>query len=160
LRQLSDATGETAAFFIRDGDSRVCLHRVEPSRPVRATASEGDRFPLDRGAAGKVLLAFGDPSAIPFEDVRRTLYAVSLGERNPETAAIACPVFGIMGTLSGSLSVSGPRERMTPAVFDRFRPQILAAGGELTAALGGDPSRHRARMLAGHRSGRRRSVTR
>jgi DNA-binding IclR family transcriptional regulator len=88
------------------------------------------------------------------------LHAISLGERNPETAAIACPVFGVMGTLSGALSVSGPRERMTPAAFDRIRPQILAAAGELTAALGGDPSQHQARLLAGTKPARRTSVTR
>jgi DNA-binding IclR family transcriptional regulator len=149
LRRLSDITGETAAFFIRDAESRVCLHRVEPSRPVRAAASEGDRFPLDRGAAGKVLLAFDEPPVIKFAEIRKTLYAVSMGERNPETAAIASPVFGVMGALSGALSVSGPRERMTAAAFDRIHPQILEAAAELTTALGGNPSQHRACLHAG-----------
>lgn len=146
LRRLSDATGETSAFFIRDGDDRVCLHRVEPMRVVRATASEGDRWSLDRGASGKILLAFAEPSAKRFADVRQAMHAVSLGERNPEIAAIACPVFGVMGTLSGALSVSGPRERMTPAAFDRIRPQILSVAVELTETLGGDSSELRARL--------------
>jgi DNA-binding IclR family transcriptional regulator len=149
LRRLSDATGETAAFFIRDGDSRICLHRVEPTRPVRAAASEGDRWPLDRGAAGKVLLAFGDPPASQYAAFRRSLWAVSLGERNPETAAIACPVLGAMGVLVGALSISGPRERMTPAAFERMRPQILASAAELTGALGGDPGQCEALRRAG-----------
>lgn len=151
LRRLSEATGETAAFFIRDAESRVCLHRVEPSRPVRATASEGDRFPLDRGAAGKVLLAFADPPAAKFVEIRGTLHAVSLGERNPETAAIASPVFGVMGGLAGALSISGPRERMTTATFERIRSQILEAAADLTAALGGDPSQHRACLRVGRK---------
>jgi len=146
LRRLSAATGETAAFYLRDGDTRVCLHRVEPSRAVRVAASEGDRFSLDRGASGKVLLAFAEPPAARFVEIRQTMHAVSIGERNPETAAIACPVFGAMNVLSGALNVSGPRERMTAAVRKRLRPQILAAAAELTETLGGDPSQLRARL--------------
>lgn len=160
LRRLSETTGETAAFFIRDGDSRICLHRMEPSRPVRAAASEGDRWPLDRGAAGKVLLAFGGGPAARFAEIHRSLSAVSIGERNPETAAIACPVFGEAGGLAGSLSVSGPRERMTAGAFERFRPLVLEAAAELTAALGGDPSGHRARLRAAGRPARRGSTRR
>ncbi|MFA5028599.1 MAG: IclR family transcriptional regulator [Candidatus Methylomirabilota bacterium] len=148
LRRLSESTGETAAFFIRDGDCRICLHRVEPSRPVRASASEGDRMPLDRGAAGKVLLAYGDPPAARFAGVREAAHAVSFGERDPETAAIACPVFGPMSVLSGSMSVSAPRQRMTADALRRFTPQILSAAADLTAALGGDPSLLRAPLPA------------
>jgi DNA-binding IclR family transcriptional regulator len=146
LRRLSEVTGETAAFYIRDGDSRICLHRVEPARTVRATASVGARFPLDRGASGKVLLAFENSPAGRFAEIRRAMWAVSLGERNPETAAIACPVFGVMGAMCGSLSISGPRERMTAAAFDRIRPQILSVAAELTDTLGGDSARLRARL--------------
>lgn len=144
LRRLSEATGETAAFYIRDGDSRICLHRVEPSRTVRATAIEGERMRLDRGAGGKVFLAFDDPPAARFVKIRQALCAVSFGERNPELGSIACPVFGVMGVLSGALNVSGPRERMTPAALDRIKPQIFEVAAELTGILGGDPSRYRA----------------
>ncbi len=146
LRRLSEAVGETAAFYIRDADTRVCLHRVEPLRAVRATASEGDRFPLDRGASGKILLAFDTARPARFAEIREAFHAISLGERNPETAAIACPVYDATGGLVGALSVSGPRERMTAAVFDRIRPKILAVAAEITAALGGDASRYRASL--------------
>ncbi len=151
LRRLSEATGETAAFYIRDGDSRICLHRVEPARTVRAAAFEGDRFSLDRGASGKVLLAFSTPAESKFAAVRRTMYAVSIGERNPETAAIACPVFGVMDVLCGALNISGPRERMSAAALDRIRPQLLEMAAEITAALGGDTDRYRASLRGANR---------
>jgi DNA-binding IclR family transcriptional regulator len=154
LRRLSEVTGETAAFYIRDGDSRICLHRVEPARTVRATASVGARFPLDRGASGKVLLAFENSPAARFAEIRRAMWAVSLGERNPETAAIACPVFGVMGALCGSLSIAGPRERMTATAFSRIRPQLLAAAADLTDTLGGDSSQLRAQLRGAQRTPR------
>lgn len=107
LKLLSDATNETASFYIREGDSRICLYRSEPVRAIRHSIREGASMPLDRGASGKVLLAFsgrpdeGDPA------IREQGFAVSLGERDPEVAAIAVPVRAGSGRLLGALAVSG-----------------------------------------------------
>lgn len=60
LDALGAETGETTAFYVREGDQRVCLFRVHPRRAVRTYLREGDRYPLDVGAAGRVLLAFFD----------------------------------------------------------------------------------------------------
>ena len=62
LSRLSAETGETAAFYVREGDQRVCLFRIQAQRSVRTHLREGDRFPLDVGAAGRVLEQF---DAIP-----------------------------------------------------------------------------------------------
>src|SRR5215203_3983197 len=35
LRQISDELGESASFYVRDGDVRICLHRPEAHRAVR-----------------------------------------------------------------------------------------------------------------------------
>ena len=59
LRRLVEATPETASFYVREGDERICLYRLNSPQPIRHHLDEGVRLPLDRGAAGRMLLAFG-----------------------------------------------------------------------------------------------------
>lgn len=106
LRDLVAETGETAAFYVRAGDKRLCLYRLNSPRPVRHHLDEGALLPIDRGASGKVLLAF-DASPTPgFEETRRRGYYHSMGERDPDVGAIAVPVFDRGGRLRGALSIS------------------------------------------------------
>lgn len=135
LRRMVAETQETASFFIRDGDERVCLHRLNSPRAVRHHLDEGVRLPLDRGAAGRVLLAFGDPGDPRGGDIRRTGYAVTRGERDPELAAIAAPVFDPSGQLRGALSLSTLCSRLDAAKEASTRAILLAAATELSAAL-------------------------
>ena len=60
LRDLVRQSGETAAFFVRDGDMRICLHRIESNSALRLHLKEGERHPLLPGGTGKVLLAFSN----------------------------------------------------------------------------------------------------
>ena len=86
LQQLSRDLGETASLYVRHGDQRLVLFRVEPTRAVRVSISIGEEFPINKGASGKVLLAFTDTQDPRWEEVRERLWAVSHGERDPETA--------------------------------------------------------------------------
>ena len=58
LKALCEETNETASFYIREGDNRICLYRVEPSRSIRHSIVEGASMPLKKGASGKILSAF------------------------------------------------------------------------------------------------------
>ncbi|MBM3470490.1 MAG: IclR family transcriptional regulator [Armatimonadetes bacterium] len=138
LRRLAKYSGESASFYIRHGAVRVCLHRVDSPAPIRDHVREGDHLPLDRGAAGRVLLAFGGARGSLFAAVRRDLVAASFGERNPETAAVACPVFGVEQELVGVLSLSGPLYRFRPEAVRRMSSALMREAADLTAALGGD----------------------
>ena len=145
LRQLTLDTRETSAVYARDGDSRVCLHRVEQPRAVRMNVREGELVDLDKGAAGKVLLAWaavGDRrgEGAEFDHIRKAFYAVSLAERDTESAAIACPVFGPGQKIVCSISSGTPLYRFDSAVFQKTLPLLMAAGARLTADLGGDAS--------------------
>jgi DNA-binding IclR family transcriptional regulator len=111
LQRLVDATEETASFYVRAGDERVCLYRVNSPRSTRHHLEEGVRLPLDRGAAGRVLLAFGDRKGAIYENIRNQKEYVSLGERDREIAAAAVPVFDGSGQLCGALAISGPLSR-------------------------------------------------
>jgi DNA-binding IclR family transcriptional regulator len=138
LRELVRDTGETAALYVREGNERVCLHRLHHVRSVRMNLREGERVPLDKGAAGKVLLAFSGAPGAAFDNVRGAGYAVSLGERDVETGAIACPVFSVKQRLVGAVSLGIPLFRFNKKAFDTCLPLLMHAGSTLTADLGGD----------------------
>ncbi|MDM0117973.1 IclR family transcriptional regulator [Variovorax sp. J22R133] len=142
LKQLSAASGETASFYVRQNRMRIALFRVEPSRSVRASVRVGQEYPIEQGASGKILLAFTPPVAPEYSGIRENHWAASYGERDPETASVAAPVFGVTGELSGSLALSAPRVRLTPpdAMYAACR-QVLEAAREATQTLGGNASR-------------------
>lgn len=106
LRELVAVTQETASFYIREGSERVCLYRLNSPRAVRHHLDEGVRLPLDRGAAGQILLAFSGAPGERFESIRSDGFYVSLGERDPEVGAVAAPVFDAAGAYKGALSLS------------------------------------------------------
>jgi len=107
LKLLSDATNETASFYIREGMSRICLYRSEPARAIRHSITEGASMPLDRGATGKVLLAFSSDPEEGNPSIRSSGFAISLGERDPEVAAVSVPLRSAAGRLVGAIAVSG-----------------------------------------------------
>jgi len=139
LRDMVQQAHEGASFYVRDEDKRVCLHRVDATRAVRDSVHEGDRLSLKVGAAGHVLCAFSNERGARYDEVRENMYAASFGERDPETAAVACAVFGLQQRLIGALSISGPRYRIEATGLKRLLPVLLKYGRELTRVLGGDP---------------------
>lgn len=141
MQRLVDAGSESPSFHIRQtADERLCLFRVNSNHSTLDRVHTGDRLPMDRGAAGKVLLAFDEEPAhgAEMEAIRRDCIAVSLGERDKFCAGVAAPVFSQRNRLLGALSFSGPRERFTPADVERMKDTILSAARELTAELGGN----------------------
>jgi len=140
LRAMVDELNEGASFYVRDGDRRLCLHRVDALRSVRDSIHEGDRLPLNVGAAGHVIRAFGGSSGGNYEKVRTEMYAASFGERDPEVAAVACPVFGLNQRLAGALNVSGPLYRIEALGVHAILRVLLKHAVRLTNGFGGDPS--------------------
>ena len=140
LRRLVDELHEGASFYIADGDRRVVLHRAEVSRAIRDAVHEGDRFPLTHGASGHVLRAFGGQRGERFDRIRDAMFAASYGERDPETAAIAVPVFGHGQQLIGALNISGPRYRIEALGEGRVVPVLFKHAQALTRTFGGDPN--------------------
>jgi DNA-binding IclR family transcriptional regulator len=79
LRQLVDATGESAAYHVRQGQGadavRVCRYRVDSPHPIRDHIKAGDVLPIDRGTGGRVLTAFDPERARSGSAADRRLYA-------------------------------------------------------------------------------------
>ncbi|MGG4605074.1 IclR family transcriptional regulator [Paenalcaligenes sp. Me131] len=114
LIQLMELTGETASLYVREGNLRVCLYRENSRRAARHHLDEGVSLPLASGASGHVLAAFSEPSEQNAKTVAEQGYAVSLGERDPDLAAVAVPLFSRSGILIGALTLSGIITRFTP----------------------------------------------
>jgi DNA-binding IclR family transcriptional regulator len=127
LRRLVEATGETASFYIRRGELRVCLFRHNSPHAARHHLDEGTELPLTAGASAHVLVAFSGGRGAKARVVQARGYAVSLGERDPQVAAVAVPVFDLAGALRGALTISG--------LIGRFREkQRRFALAELSAS--------------------------
>ncbi|MCS0494573.1 IclR family transcriptional regulator [Ancylobacter sp. MQZ15Z-1] len=139
LRALVLRTGESGSFFKREGNMRVCLFREDSSQVLREHVPEGEAVGLDKGAPGHVLSEFSDVDGTrPASDAQLArLPIVSLGQRGPDIAGIAAPVFGAAQGLVGAVTLSGPRTRFTPEVIEDMRPLVLEAARELTRALAG-----------------------
>ena len=140
LREIAEELRESASFFVRDGDKRVCLHRVDAPRAVRDAISEGDRLPIDVGASGHIILAFSGKPGPRYDEIRQTLHAASFGERDPETAAVSCPIFGVHQEFVGALTISGPRYRIEEMTVEAVLPVLHRHARELTRQFGGSPA--------------------
>ncbi|MCY0389346.1 IclR family transcriptional regulator [Robbsia sp. Bb-Pol-6] len=138
MRDLNEKLGETVAFHIRSGNVRVCLFRIDSRFSVRADVKPGDIQQLERGAGGRVLLAFCGQTGDPYEAIRNDHCYLSMGERDAETAGVSAPVFGPMQELIGAVGIVTPITRMTADQADPFTVSVLDTAARATARLGGD----------------------
>jgi DNA-binding IclR family transcriptional regulator len=136
LRDLLAAVGESASFFQRAGDHRLCLFREDSDHSIREHVREGDLLPIDRGSSGHVLVRFSQNETLR-TGAFRALPIASFGERDPDTASASAPVFGPSGALLGALAVSGPRARLTRTRLEAAGPIVVATARQLSITLGG-----------------------
>jgi DNA-binding IclR family transcriptional regulator len=136
LSDISAATGETTAFYIREGDHRVCLYRAHGSHLVQHHLEEGASLPLDSGAGGHVLRAYTDGTGEHAHRVREDGYHFSDGERDPEAAAVAVPVFGMSDRFIGALAAIGTRTRMAGGHHVQIRDILDGYAAKLGRKLG------------------------
>ncbi len=137
LEDLVARTGETAAFYVRRGERRLCLFRVDSPQLLRLHVRVGDALPLDGSAIAGVLRAFS-PRPLPAEAAALDLPLVTMGATDPDTGAMAAPVFGPGGALAGALALSAPVSRWTADRVAAARPVLAAAALALTRRLGGE----------------------
>ena len=103
LEALVAATGESAQLYVREGDHRICVDAVESPHGLRTIVAVGAVLPLDRGSAGKVLLAS--------RSVVERGWAESAEEREAGVASVSAPIRDLDGDVRAAISVSGPIER-------------------------------------------------
>jgi len=139
LRDLVAATGESAAYHVRQGDARLCLYRVDSPNPIRDFIRAGDVLPLSRGTGGRVLTAYdpvlghaNGPDRALYARIRADGYFMAVGDRLAEVAGITAPVFRADGTLGAAITLTAPAHRYTPENL----PAVLAAAESLRGRAG------------------------
>ena len=135
LGELVASTGESAAFHVQWGSGaqaqRLSLFRVDSPQPIRDHYKAGDMLPMSGGVGARVLIAFGADTALAAAQqdqallarIRAQGYHAAVGDRTPDVAGIAAPVFRSdtktadagNATLAGALILTMPATRYNPA---------------------------------------------
>lgn len=122
LRRLAEEVGATAHLTVADGDDALAVAVVEPSwTSMHVAYREGARHPLEKGAAGRAILAGREGGAA---------YLATEGQLQEGARGVAAPVLGLPW-LEASVGVVtfGPLAESTG-------PRVVAAAAELAEALG------------------------
>jgi DNA-binding IclR family transcriptional regulator len=158
LREIAQATGETAVLTVRAGTQAMCLRQVESRHPIRLAFKIGQLLPLYAGAGQRILLAYAPDTVIErvlaaplrhitdrtpnspavlkeLEEIRRNGYLVSRGELYEGAVAVAVPVSAAGETIC-SLTVAGPESRCSSAAWQRnARATLVEAGHRLADVI-------------------------
>ncbi|MFE1955415.1 MULTISPECIES: IclR family transcriptional regulator [Streptomyces] len=124
LRSLAEDIGATAHLTLVDGTEALAVAVVEPTwTDYHVAYRAGFRHPLDRGAAGRAILAARGGSLEPG-------YTLTHGELEAGASGAAAPLLGVTG-LEGSVGVV----MLADAVPERVGPRVLDAAREVADAL-------------------------
>ena len=140
LRALVVSTGESAAYHVPQGDSRLCLYRVDSPHPIRDHIRAGDLLPAGRGSGGRVLTAFSSAAAtvadanerLLHDRIRQQGYYAASGDRLADVAGVSAPVFRADGQLAAAVTLTMPANRYT----DAHIPAVIQAARELSGRVG------------------------
>ena len=154
MTRLVDACGETVNVYIRRDLSRVSIAQVEGTATVRSVVKTGVPYPLESGAAAKVLLGGASESVLRhlvechpdlgLDSLRREVlgirqagYAVTHGERELGASAGASPILSVDGRVLAALSIGGPTSRFTADRVGRYVDAVTESAAEIsTIGLG------------------------
>jgi DNA-binding IclR family transcriptional regulator len=136
LTDLMEATGETATFYIRQGEMRVCFSRVDSPELLRQQIMPGQSMPLDNTATAKVFRLM--EAKTPPKGSRVPIYTA--GITDPLTASCATPLITSGGVFLGVITVSGPTARFTWAKRKAAGRKLIGVARKLAIQLGGLPS--------------------
>lgn len=161
LEALRTASAETASLVVPVGLERMTIEVVLSEHELRAAPEVGSLKPIYAGAAGKAMLAWysetelhdvvnraslkavapgtiTSPAALRREliRVRERGYAISVGETVYGQAASAAPIFRSDGKVIGSITVSGPKVRLTRAKLEQQGILARAAAAKLSKKMG------------------------
>lgn len=164
MRDLLEATGETANLAIPDGGDVVFISQAESHNPIRAFFRPGTRGHMHASGIGKALLAnmlrrdvekilhtSGCPEFTAktlttpvelFADLETTRtrgWAFDDEERYDGMRCIAASIFNPYGEAVAGISVSGPTVRFPEHMLQEIGPKVREAARQVTILIGGKP---------------------
>lgn len=141
LEQLSQATGELAAFLVQSSGEALCVESVESEHILSCSYAPGRSRPLLHGASARAILAFLPDEEVDglfaaqfltkdeeagiradLQNIRERGYSTSSGALAPGIWGVSAPVFNEAGGLAGVLTTMVPLER---AGTDEAREQFI-----------------------------------
>ena len=168
MRELMEASGETANLAIADSGDVIFISQVESHNPIRAFFRPGTRGHMHASGIGKALLAniprrdvekilqlkgcpeFTDKTRVTpadlFDDLKVTLergWALDDEERYEGMRCIASCIFNAYGEAIAGISVSGPTVRFPDHLLSVIGPQVRAVAQEITSLIGGKPHNYK-----------------
>ncbi|KVE99137.1 IclR family transcriptional regulator [Burkholderia vietnamiensis] len=154
LRSIWEETGETVALFVPQGAARICVAELPSTQPLSFRRGVGYTERIIRGASGRAILAWMDPTpedlaryceGLDFEpkeltkklqNVRKLGYAVSRNELINGAVAIAVPVFDHSSRVVGSIGVFGPSVRLDQDQIEVIAESLIDRAKHLSYLLG------------------------
>jgi IclR family acetate operon transcriptional repressor len=162
LRDLMEATGETANLAVMDNSEVVFVAQVETTNPIRAFFSAGTRALMHSSGIGKALLAqmprrkletvlqsaglpqytlrtLSTPTEL-YADLKATVdrgWSYDQEERYEGMSCVGAAIRNAQGDLVGGISVSGPSVRFDPLQVAVIGLKVKAAADQVTQTLGG-----------------------
>jgi DNA-binding IclR family transcriptional regulator len=154
LRELRDATGETAWLGVLDGHWITYLDQASSPHVTVNVDWVGVRHALTEGVTGRLLLAYqprevidrlvaeaepGRPglSETELAAVRRQGHALRLGDGEDGYTGVAAPIRDANDAVIAAISLGGPRFRVSEErLREELLPAALQAAARVSEALG------------------------
>lgn len=165
MQELNLSTEETISLDIPEGQTRLCIERIESPHKLRWVKQLGERMPFFASASGRALLAFMDPdkrdailAETPFEQLtpqtttdlktfRKELeftkkrgYAVSVSERVEGVSCVAAPIFDASDKPIGAVTISGPGTRFSKKKIAEYGELLIGTTDRISQAMGRNPT--------------------
>ena len=112
LSEICETTGQSTGYWVKAGNKKVCLYRVNSKSELNHYVVEGTTFELT-SATGKVLLAYTEDNSELKNQIDKKGYIFTTGERLDNIASVALPVFNKKDNFKGTISVSGWKQFFT-----------------------------------------------
>jgi IclR family KDG regulon transcriptional repressor len=160
MRQLVDATEETAILTVYHNQQVICIEKVETSHSVRLTLDVGTRRFPHAGASSKILMAYlpdeeiqaiiqdkglpklctntitePDELAAELARIRDRGYAESFEETDVGAWGVATPIRGWGGEIVAAIGVAGPSTRFTDGLAQQYVALCRQAARQISTLL-------------------------
>ena len=159
LTQLGEFSGETVQLNILHGDHGICLYGIESPSAFRLAPEKGRIIPLYAGASGLSILAFmvqdaqnkicegpleqftpytiTDPEKLKSRlvKIQQQGYVITEQEVYIGSLGIAAPVFGKEQQVIGSVSLSGPIQRIDEEQKQAILDELIRTTQEISEKM-------------------------
>lgn len=160
-KMLMESVNEVVHLVIMEGTDIVYIDKVEANNTISMSSRIGKRNSMYCTATGKVILAFLPEDEVlkvwnnskiikltkntntdfilfkkELETIREKGYAIDDEENEMGVRCVGAPIFNINGEISGALSVSGPKLRVTDDKIDFISKEVIKYANIISEEMG------------------------